>query len=449
MSESKASASTSAVLANCGSRLRFIPLSPTPRFPVRYLLALTLATLPLEARSPTRAAGEWVFEMAGDPQPQRVTLTPVGDSLEGRVYGQAFRASLVRNQLRFGVGDYRWRGELRGDKLTGWLGIGSDSSRWQARRYRPPAAPRSFTLVPTSWARGVAAGGTPVLRLYPGDTVHTTTVDAGGWDARPRAAGRRTPGGNPLTGPFYVEGAVPGDVLVVRLHRVRLNRDWAFSGTGLIDNAITPAYAAERKETRTDNQWVLDTLAGVARLREPPAGLAGFTVPLRPFLGVVAVAPGGEEVPSSRASGSWGGNMELAALREGATLYLPVSSMGAYLYLGDGHAAQGDGELTGDAMEASMAVTFSVEVKRWGFGSTPRVETAEEIMSVGVGGSVDEALRTATSDLARWLTSDYGLTDTEAAIVLGMRLRYDVPDLVPPNVGVVVRVAKEALPIRR
>jgi len=277
--------------------------------------------------------------------------------------------------------------------------------------------------------------------------VHTTTIDAGG-NARGAFEDRAnhvSRGGNPLTGPFYVEGAVPGDVLIVRLHRVRLNRDWAFSGTQIVDAAIEPSYAAERKSVQHDNKWVLDTIAGVERLQKPSPALENLRIPLRPFLGVIAVAPGDGVVPSSRESGTFGGNMEYAQLREGTTPYLPVTTLGAYLYLGDGHAAQGDGELTGDAMETSMDVTFSVDVARWKFADIPRAETADHIMRIGVGGSVDQALRRATSDLARWLEADDKLTSTEAALIMGFALIYDVPDLVGTQVGVSARLPKSVL----
>jgi acetamidase/formamidase len=162
-------------------------------------------------------------------------------------------------------------------------------------------------------------------------------------------------------------------------------------------------------------------------------------------LGVIATAPGGEAAPSSRESGSYGGNLEYARLREGATIYLPVTTMGAYLYLGDGHAAQGDGELTGDAMETSLDVVFTVDIVRWGFASLVRAEDAEGIMSLGVGGSLDEAMRRATSDMARWLEKRHGLSSSEAAFVMGMSLRFDIADVVAPGYGVVARLPKAAL----
>ncbi len=391
--------------------------------------------------------------MDGDAQPQRVTLVAQGsavrDSVRGEVYGQPFISSFIGGRVQFAVGSYLWWGQLRGDTLRGYLtsGTGTDSSAWIATRYRPPAVARSFVYAPAGYRRGLSSDVSPVLRLYAGDTVRTTTVDASGRDAN--AASFDTPpvtsGGNPLTGPFYIEGAVPGDVLVVRLLRVRLNRGWAFSGTSLVDGAIQPSYAVERRNTPMDRTWLLDTIAAMARLRTPSSALNALRIPLRPFLGAIGVATGGASVPSSRDSGPFGGNMEVAHLHEGATLYLPVTTMGAYLYLGDGHAAQGDGELTGDAMETSLDVTFTIGVKRWGFASIPRAETVDEIMSIGVAGSLDEATRQATSDLARWLEADFAVTATDVALMLGFAVRYDIADLVAPWLGVTARLPKSIL----
>ncbi|MBC7843952.1 MAG: acetamidase/formamidase family protein [Gemmatimonadaceae bacterium] len=416
------------------------------------LLCIAPLTLIAQRVTPVRgAAGEWVFQMVGDQQPQRVVLTADGDSLRGNVYGQAFSATLNGARLTFNVGDFRWRGTLQGDSIRGWLGL-KDSSAWLARRFRPPATARSYDVTPTSWPREFATNVAPVLRLHPGDTVRTSTVDAGG-NARGAFESREnhvTRGGNPLTGPFYVEGAVPGDVLIVRLLKVRLNRDWAFSGTQLIDNAIDAGYLAARKPENLDNKWVLDTIVGFARLRSPSAALAALRIPLRPFMGVLAVAPGDGVVPSSRESGAYGGNMEYSQLREGTTLRLPVTELGAYLYLGDGHAAQGDGELTGDAMETSMDVTFSVDIARGVFAGLPRAETADHIMSIGVGGSLEQATRRATTDLAQWLEKDYKLSSSEAALVMGFSVIYDVPDLVGGQVGVSARIPKSVLaPLKR
>lgn len=131
--------------------------------------------------------------------------------------------------------------------------------------------------------------------------------------------------------------------------------------------------------------------------------------------------------------------------RTGTSVLLPVSHLGALLYLRDGHAAQGDGELTGDAIETSMSVRFTVQIVRWGFQSNVRARDAESLMSLGVDGSLDEAMRMATSDRARWLGSEYRLDASEVAIVMGTAVQYDIPDVVPPAYGVVARVPLRAL----
>src|ERR1043166_8790183 len=117
--------------------------------------------------------------------------------------------------------------------------------------------------------------------------------------------------------------------------------------------------------------------------------------------------------------GSWGGNMDYNGLREGVTLYLPVYQAGALLFVGDGHAAEGDGELTGDALETSMDVEFTVNLIRGQSTGGPRAETDDFLMAMGIANSLPEALRQATTQLARWLEKDYGLTANESGIVLG------------------------------
>jgi len=137
--------------------------------------------------------------------------------------------------------------------------------------------------------------------------------------------------------------------------------------------------------------------------------------------------------------------MEEKTIRNGSTLILPVNVQGAYLYIGDGHAAQGDGELTGDAMETSMSVTFRVELLRYYGQECPRVTHADGIKSIGIAGSLDQAMRMATTDLTRWLISDYKLTDNEAAMVMGFSAVYGIPDLVGENISVSVGVNKAVL----
>ena len=137
------------------------------------------------------------------------------------------------------------------------------------------------------------------------------------------------------------------------------------------------------------------------------------------MLGCVAVAPNSAQAPPGTGdSGRWGGNMDFNEIVEGATIYLPVNVPGALLYVGDGHAAQGDGELNGNALETSMDVEFTVDVLPHKPIMDPRVESATHIMAMGLAGSLDDAFRAATANMAQWLTDDYKLTPSELAQVL-------------------------------
>ena len=137
--------------------------------------------------------------------------------------------------------------------------------------------------------------------------------------------------------------------------------------------------------------------------------------------------------------------MDYNQLREGTTIYLPVFHDGALLFMGDGHAAQGDGELTGDALETSMEFEFTVDVIPGKSVGTPRAENSEYLMAIGIGGSLDQALQRATSEMARWLEGDYKLNNNESAMILGFALKYDVADLVGTQVSIVAKVPKSTI----
>jgi amidase len=139
--------------------------------------------------------------------------------------------------------------------------------------------------------------------------------------------------------------------------------------------------------------------------------------------------------------------MDYNEMREGVTLYLPVFQPGALLFAGDGHAAQGDGELTGNTLETSMDVDFKVGLIRGGAKGrgAPRVENDEYLMAMGIGGSLNEALQTASTELSKWLARDYGLNPAEVSAVPGASMRYDIAEVVDPYVNVVAKAGKKAL----
>jgi acetamidase/formamidase len=193
-------------------------------------------------------------------------------------------------------------------------------------------------------------------------------------------------------------------------------------------------------------RWHLDVQRGVATPEKPGEHLTRYAVPLRPMLGCVAVAPGSAQAPPGTGdSGRWGGNMDFNEIVEGATVYLPVSVPGALLYVGDGHAAQGDGELTGNALETSMDVEFTVDVLPRKPIRGPRVESATHIMAMGLDGSLDEAFRSATANMAQWLADDYKLSPSEVAQVLGTAAEYKVSEVADRNAGIVLKINKDRL----
>ena len=138
--------------------------------------------------------------------------------------------------------------------------------------------------------------------------------------------------------------------------------------------------------------------------------------------------------------GPWGGNMDYNGLREGTTVYLPVFQEGALLFVGDGHALEGDGELNGDALETSMDVEFTVNLIRGQSTQGPRFENDEYLMASGIAGSLQDALQQATTELARWLERDYKLSANESNVILGTSIRYEIAEVVDPQVHIVAKV---------
>ena len=371
-----------------------------------------------------------------------------GDKLEGTVTGNAIHFVAKDEQ----GGTEECTATVKDGTLSGkFVFIAADdpthpetrlfTATLAPERRAEPAKRHEFT--PTVFYRQFSAANKPVLTVSPGDTIHTTTVDAGGTDEK---GVRRVLGGNPETGPFYIEAAMPGDTLVVHLARLRLNRDWAISDDGIVPRGLDTDLAVKLKDGGKSVRWHLDTERGVATLEKPSEHLAHYSVPLRPMLGCVATAPPpAAAAPGTGDSGGFGGNMDFNEVAEGATIYLPVRTPGALLYLGDGHAAQGDGELNGNALETSMDVEFTVDVIPGKRVPGPRVESATHIMAVGLDGSIDDAFRDATANMASWLEEKYALTPSEVAEVLGTSAEYKVSEVADRNAGVVLKINKERL----
>lgn len=313
-----------------------------------------------------------------------------------------------------------------------------------ARRPASPdgRGPRTFDHDPEGFHPITSATPPPVLRIFPGDTVRTRTVDAYGVDEKDHNASMP---GNPGTGPFYVEGAMPGDTVGIEIVSLSTNRPTARMNTALDRRVLAPGYV-QSPGAVTDYLWKLDPAKGEATLRTPSEKLKSFKVPLRPMLGHIGVAlPGGMAMPN-RDLGEWGGNLDYTEIRPGTILYLPVYQAGALIFMGDGHARQGDGEVAGQGLETSLAVEFKVRlIKRQLLEMQPWAENADYIMVSGIGGSMNDAMQLAVTGLARWLKATYRLDDSEAAVVLGSSIELDVAEVVDPKFHIVAKVRKDVL----
>ena len=286
----------------------------------------------------------------------------------------------------------------------------------------------------------------PALRIKPGDRVITTTLDASGVDAQGRQVGQ---GPNPQTGPFFVEGAEPGDLLVVTFEKIETNRATAYSSSLLAAYAVDPASIATRQDRDPKRvTWQIDTAAGVARLTDPDVKPATITLPLRPMLGCVAVAPARKEAIATPTPGAFGGNMDYAGVTSGVTVMLPVNEPGALLFIGDGHARQGEGEVVGTGLETSMDVEFTVQLVKKKAASWPRMETDTHVMTLGSARPLLQALQHATSEMLRWLVADYGFSERGGSVFMGQALEYEIANVVDPNFTVVAKVRKALLPPR-
>jgi acetamidase/formamidase len=316
--------------------------------------------------------------------------------------------------------------------------------KWEARRQdKRNIVQKTHEFEPTQFHHFFSAAIEPVLRVNPGDSVKTWSVDSRGVDSQ---GVRRTLGGNALTGPFYVEGAFPGDTLLVHFDRIELNRESAVSGSLIVNGALDASYIETRGKIDLPNSdWKLDLQGGFASMAEPTESLKNYKVPLAPMLGCVGVAPAEGMRSRSRYLGAYGGNMDYNQVRSGITVYLPVFVPGALLFVGDGHAVQGAGELIGSALETSMAIEFTVDIEKGGAPSNPRMANAEYLMASGIAGSLEDALRGATTNLVRWIEKIYGLGPAEVSLVLGTSISFDIAEVVDPLLHVVAKIPKALL----
>ncbi len=305
------------------------------------------------------------------------------------------------------------------------------------------------TMADVKYFYGVAP---PVAHLHPGDVLETNTVDAfGNAILKPGDTLGLVKGDNPLTGPFFIEGAEPGDTLAVKILDVQVDGN---QGVG----ALAPGFGALNTTNYTpmlnaplpEKIWFypIDHTSNTATFHALDSDFS-VKIPLHPFLGCIGVAPAGGEARSSIVPAEFGGNMDAPEVSAGNTLYLPVNIPGALLYLGDGHAAMGDGEVAGTAIEVPLRVRLQINLAKGKHLSWPRFENDEEIMAVGIYRPLDDALRIAFTQLVSWIHADYGLSELDAYELLSKVARIHLTEMVDPNYVVIASINKKYLPPKK
>jgi amidase len=285
----------------------------------------------------------------------------------------------------------------------------------------------------------------PVLRIKPCDRVEAETVDAFEGAIRSEAdmptAVLNMPFVNPQNGPIAVEGAAKGDVLAVHIQSIRPRGPQPVGTTALI-----PEFGGL---VATPNTALLNPPLPerVKKMEVTEAGVrfnAKITLPYEPFIGTLGVSPEIEAI-SSLTPDYYGGNMDLPDVAPGAILYFPVQHQDAYLYLGDCHGTQGDGELCGVAVEMAATVTLQVDViKGWSI-AWPRLENERFIMAIGSTRPMEDAARIAYRELIRWLVADYGWDELEAYFFLTQAGKVRLGNMVDPKYTLGASVLKSYL----
>jgi acetamidase/formamidase len=434
----------------------------------RIVVALAAAVTLASCCQAADLSGDWVGQIIGPfdsqytAQYSHVTLKSDGTALSGKWGSYTFAGTLSGGMVRLALSDNDSKpvgtlsGSLVKDELAGTgsvipsrrAGRGPGPQQppnevtWKlTRAAKPPAAPSTYDYEPKYYYGIYSAAEPPALHIFPGDTVNTRTMD----NARDAAIPRHGNGGDVNVGPFYVEGALPGDTLVVKIRKLRVNKQIGRQGSRFNQHAVTQAYAlAAQYDPSFNGSWIQDPEKNIATLPSSP-GLSHLTIPLKTMLGCISVAPPGEEQYRGTDLGVFGGNLDYNDNVEGTTLYFPVFHPGALLGMGDVHGAMGDGEVVGTGLETSADVTFTVDVIRGYATPQVRAETKDYLISFGVSGSVPESIQLATAQLAEWVKHDYSLNDSEVALLFGDVLKYDIAELVDPHFDVVAKLPKSVI----
>ncbi len=292
----------------------------------------------------------------------------------------------------------------------------------------------------------------PVLRVKPGDILDTNTLDCfGNGLKKPGDTLDMAKGDNPLAGPFYVEGAEPGDTLAVKILDLQVDGDTgvgAFSpGFGAINSShYTPMLGGELPE----RVWFyhIDHAANTATFKAIDTDFS-VKIPMHPFFGCIGVAPANGEARSSIVPAEFGGNMDSPEASVGNTVYFPVNVKGGLFYIGDGHAAMGDGEAAGSAIEVPLKARVQLSVIKGRKIDWPQFENDDAIMTVGAYRPLEDAARIALTELVHWIHKDYGLSELDAYELLSKVAKIHLNEMVDPNYVVVASVEKKYLPAKK
>jgi acetamidase/formamidase len=308
--------------------------------------------------------------------------------------------------------------------------------------FRPEREQYAFTF----------GGVAPVRRVQPGTLLRLWTEDAFCGTIRQTtdmpSAVLNMPFVNPQTGPFYVEGAEPGDTLALHFVDLTPAREYGASCTIPLFGGLTSTdRTATLQDPLPERTWIyqVDTGAGTVAFQAQSSDLR-LELPMDPMLGTVGVAPAAGEVRSSLVPDTFGGNMDTPEMRAGATCYLGVNVEGALFSVGDGHYRQGEGEACGTAVEGAMNVTLVVDLIKGGGPTWPRLETDDHLIVVGSSRPLEDAWRVSQVDMVTWLSELYGLDKLDAYQLLSQTSEAPLANVVDANYSAVTKVAKALLP---
>ncbi len=317
-------------------------------------------------------------------------------------------------------------------------------SELEVLTYRPEPAEYAWTF----------GGAAPVRTVRPGTVLELWTEDCFAGRVRSRddlvSVVCDFPFLNPQTGPFFVQGAEPGDTLAVHFVSIEPSRDWAASTTVPLFGALTSTHLTATLQPPLPElvwMWQLDRAARTARFTARDSGFV-VDLPMDPMHGTVGVAPANLEVRSALVPDAHGGNLDTPEMRAGTTCFLGVNVEGALFSLGDGHARQGEGETCGVAVECAMNTVVVLDLVKGRPTPWPRIESDSHVMSTGSARPLEDAFRIAQADLVQWVAGDHGLSLMDAYQLVSQAVESPLANVCDTNYTCLAKLRKQWLPER-